>query len=94
MINEQDLSSDSLRPVRNGVVPFGYRLSDDHAGFLEPIPDQLEHLQKAIGYVQRGDLSLRNAADWLFTKTGRKISAMGLSKLSKNSIRSASGEAE
>ena len=76
-------SSDSLRPVRNGVVPFGYRLSEDHAGFLEPIPHQIEHLQKALTYIHNGYLSLRNAADWLFTKTGRRISAMGLSKLSK-----------
>jgi len=76
----------NLRPLRNGVVPFGYRMSDTNAGFLEPIPEQIEYLQKAVGYVQSGDLSLRNAAEWLHSKTGRKISAMGLSKITKRTL--------
>ena len=69
--------------MKNGVVPFGYRMSDEHSGYLEPVENEIEYLDKAIMYVHNGDLSLRSAADWLFTKTGRRISAMGLSKQSK-----------
>jgi hypothetical protein len=69
--------------MKNGVVPFGYRMSNEHSGYLEPVENEIEYLNKAITYVRNGDLSLRNAADWLHTKTNRRISAMGLSKLSK-----------
>ena len=70
---------------RSRTIPFGYRLSSIK-GYLEPIPEQLEVLQKYIKCVIQQEASLREAADAITTDTGRKISHAALSKMLKKDL--------
>ena len=47
------------------TIPFGYRLSNSTEGYLAPIPEQLELLNKYIVSVQEQEMSLREAAEAL-----------------------------
>jgi hypothetical protein len=65
----------------SSTIPFGYELDKDYAEMLNPIPEQLEELDKMTTLVNQGVLSLREAALFLTHKTGRNISHMGLKKI-------------
>ena len=65
------------------TIPFGYRLSNSTDGYLAPIPEQLELLNKYIVSVQEQHMSLREAAEALSLEANRKISHVGLSLLVK-----------
>jgi len=60
------------------TIPFGYKLAED-TDYLEPIPEELEALQQAIEYLS--NCSYREVANWLYRKTGRKLSHVGLKKI-------------
>ena len=60
------------------VVPFGYRESEKE-NYLEPIQEEIDALEQARKYI-RGS-SYREVADWVFRKTGRKLTGMGLRKV-------------
>lgn len=57
--------------------PYGYRRTEDG---LEPIPEQIEALEKAFWYLDSG-CPYGPTRDWLVKKTGRSISFIGLRKL-------------
>jgi hypothetical protein len=57
-------------------VPFGYKLNEEDPLQLDPIPLELEALEKAKGYIKR--YSSRHVAAWLTKATGRYISHRGL----------------
>ncbi len=67
-----------MQKTRKGnTVPFGYKLKEDNHS-LEPIPEQLDALEKAKEYLENS--SYREVAQWVKAKTGRYISHVGLIK--------------
>tara|TARA_R110002049_G_scaffold271808_1_gene449039 strand:+ start:828 stop:1082 length:255 start_codon:yes stop_codon:yes gene_type:complete len=62
------------------TIPFGYELSEKSSSFLRPIEDQLVALSVAEYMVKNDEVSLRDAADWLYAETNRYISHVGLKK--------------
>jgi len=68
------------------TVPFGYEVSSIK-GYLSPIPEQLEVLNKYIQAVLKEEYTLRTAAEAITLETGRKFSHVGLSKhVKKNDL--------
>ena len=65
----------------SSTIPFGYELDEDNTELLNPVPEQLEELDKMIKMIQQRTLSLREASLFLEHKTGRFISHMGLKKI-------------
>jgi len=59
-------------------IPFGYEQDADDEQLLQPIPFELELLEKAKLYLR--EYSLRLVANWLSTQSGRYISHVGLQK--------------
>ena len=59
-------------------IPFGYEQDPDNDHVLNPIPEELELLEKAKLYLQ--EYSLRQVAAWLSEESGRYISHVGLQK--------------
>ena len=70
------------RPKLSGVVPFGWalRAAEDGPSVLEPVPHELEALQRAFAYLDNG-ASFRETARWLTAKTKRAITYAGLQYL-------------
>lgn len=64
------------------TIPFGYKVDEEDEGWLQPIPLELEALEKAKKYLKQ--YSSRQVAAWLTTVTGREISHVGLLKRVKN----------
>ena len=60
------------------TVPFGYKQDDEDPDILQPIPIELDLLEKARQHVNQ--YSYREVANWLSTQTGRYISHVGLRK--------------
>ena len=60
------------------TVPFGYKQSEEDHDILDPIPVELDLLEKARKYVNQ--YSYREVANWLTANSGRYISHVGLRK--------------
>jgi hypothetical protein len=60
------------------TVPFGYKLNEEDSDLLDPIPTELDLLEKARQYVKQ--YSYREVSNWLSTNSGRYISHVGLRK--------------
>ena len=58
------------------TVPFGYKLNEEDPDILDPIPTELDLLEKARQHVNQ--YSYREVANWLSTQTGRYSSHVGL----------------
>ena len=67
------------------TVPFGYKQSEQDPDILDPIPTELDLLEKARSYVNQ--YSYREVANWLSTNGGRYISHVGLRKRLENERR-------
>ena len=65
------------------TIPFGYELSEIK-GYLAPIQEELDVLNKYIESVVNEEYSLRKAAELITEETGRSITHAGLSKIIKN----------
>ncbi len=74
MENEQKI----LRKKVARVVPFGYKESEKE-NYLEPIQEEIDALEQARKYIKGS--SYREVADWIFRKTGRRLTGMGLRKV-------------
>lgn len=74
MENEQKI----LRKRVARVVPFGYKESEKE-NYLEPIQEEIDALEQARKYIKGS--SYREVSDWIFRKTGRKLTGMGLRKV-------------
>lgn len=59
-------------------VPFGYEQDPDDPNIINPIPEELELLEKAKLFTK--EYSLRQVAAWLSKESGRYISHVGLRK--------------
>ena len=60
------------------TVPFGYKLNEQDPDILDPIPTELDLLEKARSHVNQ--YSYREVSNWLSSQTGRYISHVGLRK--------------
>ena len=60
------------------TVPFGYKQNEEDPDILDPIPTELDLLEKARTYTNQ--YSYREVANWLSTNSGRYISHVGLRK--------------
>ena len=60
------------------TVPFGYKQNEEDPDILDPIPTELDLLEKARQHVNQ--YSYREVANWLSTNSGRYISHVGLRK--------------
>jgi len=67
----------------SSTIPFGYELNEDNPEFLNPVPEQLEALEKILPMIRDKTLSLREGSMWLTHETGRSISHMGLKKIAE-----------
>ena len=65
---------------KTSTIPFGYKLSDDVKGYLEPIQVEIESLQLIEQMIVNEEISLQMGSDWLEYKTGRSITPRGLQK--------------
>ena len=63
---------------RTRQIPFGFKQSETHQDYIEPIKTELEALDQAKQYLKT--CSYRETAQWLHRKTGRYISHVGLRK--------------
>lgn len=64
------------------TIPFGYIVDSEDEGWLQPVPLELEALEKAKKYLKQ--YGSRQVAAWLTKVTGREISHVGLLKRIKN----------
>ena len=64
------------------TIPFGYISDDEDPYILQPVPLELDLLEKARGYLKQ--YSLREVSAWLSTNSGRYISHLGLQKRVKH----------
>ena len=64
------------------TIPFGYKQSEEDPDILDPIPTELDLLEKARSHVNQ--YSYREVANWLVANTGRQISHVGLRKRLQN----------
>ena len=62
------------------TIPFGYKQSEEDPDILDPIPVELDLLEKARKHVNQ--YSYRQVANWLTSNSGRYISHVGLRKRS------------
>ena len=60
------------------TVPFGYKQNEEDPDILDPIPTELDLLEKARAYINQ--YSYREVSNWLSTNSGRYISHVGLRK--------------
>ena len=74
MENEQTI----LRKRVARVIPFGYKESEKE-NYIESVPEEINAIEQARKYIQGS--SYREVADWLYRKTGRKVTGMGLRKV-------------
>ena len=64
------------------TVPFGYKINEDDRDILDPIPTELDLLEKARKHINQ--YSYREVSNWLSTNSGRYISHVGLRKRLSN----------
>lgn len=64
------------------TIPFGYKQNEEDPDILDPIPTELNLLEKARQYVNQ--YSYREVSNWLSTNSGRYISHVGLRKRLEN----------
>lgn len=91
MLSLADVKQWSVLPRIARTVPFGYVIDENDPDLLQPVPLELEALEKAKVHLRQ--FGYREVADWLSKVTGRYISHMGLKKRldnerkRKNSVR-------
>tara|TARA_R100001129_G_scaffold53191_1_gene36574 strand:- start:334 stop:741 length:408 start_codon:yes stop_codon:yes gene_type:complete len=64
------------------TIPFGYKINKDDSNILDPIPLELDLIEKARKYVNQ--YSYREVANWITKNSGRYISHVGLRKRLEN----------
>ena len=63
---------------RTRQIPFGFKQSETHKDYIEPIKTELQALDQAKKYLKT--CSYRETAKWLTATTKRYISQVGLRK--------------
>lgn len=67
------------------VIPLGYKVSEEDENILIQIPEHMELIQKAKGFIDN-NCTYKETAEWLSHHTGRKITGMGLREVLKRVI--------
>ena len=65
----------------SSTIPFGYKLNSEDKSLLDPVPEQLEALEKIIPMIKDHTLSLREGSLYIEHETGRSLSHEGLKKI-------------
>ncbi len=65
----------------SSTIPFGYKLNSEDKTLLDPIPEQLEALEKIVPMIKDSTLSLREGSMYIKHTTGRSLSHEGLKKI-------------
>ena len=71
-----------MRRRTSSTIPFGYDLDKD-TNQLIPIEGQLEALEETKQFVTSKAFSLREGVEYLYFKTGRSLSHVGLGQIIK-----------
>lgn len=79
---EQDNKYIQIPRLTKKGVPFGYKVCENDPELLDPIPLELQALEKAKKYLKQ--YPSREVAAWLTKVTGRSISHAGLLKRLKH----------
>lgn len=83
VLPQPDASTEYVKiPRLARTIPFGYKVDEEDEGWLQPVPLELEALEKAKKYLKQ--YSSRQVSAWLTTVTGREISHVGLLKRIKS----------
>jgi len=67
------------------VVPIGYKVSEEDDRVLIQIPEHMELIEKAKGFIEN-NCTYKETAEWLSHHTGRKLTGMGLREVLKRVI--------
>lgn len=67
------------------VVPLGYKVSEEDERILIQIPEHMQLIDKAKGFIEN-NCTYKETAEWLSHHTGRKITGMGLREVLKRVI--------
>ena len=67
------------------VVPLGYKVSEEDNNILIQIPEHMEMIEKAKGFIEN-NCTYKETAEWLSHHTGIKITGMGLREVLKRVI--------
>jgi hypothetical protein len=65
----------------SSTIPFGYKLNSEDKSLLDPVPEQLEALDKIVPMIKDNTLSLREGSLYIEHVTGRSLSHEGLKKI-------------
>jgi len=71
---------------KGSTIPFGYQLSQTYKGYLVPIEEQLQILEKYVRAIMSEEYSLRQAAELITQESGRKITHAGLALIVKKPL--------
>lgn len=71
-------------PKPRGTIPYGYKVCDNDPEHIEEITDQINLLAEVLPMIKSRSLSLRDAAEYVSAKGGRKISHETLNLMKKN----------
>ena len=69
----------NLRKKLRKEVPFGYKLSEQFPGYLEPVEHELKIIEQARKYYKK--TTLTELQNWIHKHTGRRLSLPGIKKV-------------
>ncbi len=69
-----------------GSIPWGYEVDEEDPDLLRPIPEHLDIMEKAMGYVDVG-CSLRDVADWVAASTDTSCSYQTVNRAYKRWVK-------
>lgn len=78
-INTMEIDGVIFVKKRARVIPFGYKISEQYKGWLEPVPLEIAALARAKDYVKSG-CNYTEVAAWVSKVSSRVLSTMGLHK--------------
>lgn len=72
--------NNTTRPNKTARMPYGYMASEEDPCILVPDPEIVPFVEQAMDYLDQGH-STRKVSEWLFEKTGRKITHQGINNI-------------
>lgn len=72
--------NNTTRPNKTARMPYGYMASEEDPCVLVPDPEIVPFVEQAMDYLDQGH-STRKVSEWLFEKTGRKITHQGINNI-------------
>jgi len=78
-----EIKSSILRRRTAGPVPYGWKICEANPKYIEPIPEEMELVEKAREYVKSGEYSHEAVRKWLIESVEKPISVRGFELLMK-----------